>query len=187
MELKECKNCKENKPKSEYYKNKLSKDRLQYVCKSCWLNKCKKFRADNPDTIKNTNRNQYLKKREERIEKANAYQKAHPEQRKRNRANFIKRNPRRMRELDIKRKYGISLEFYDSMILKQNNKCLICKTSLESIKKCIDHDHLTLRIRGILCSRCNTSLGLLKENITTLKNMIKYIVNNHPKQLEIKQ
>jgi len=39
----------------------------------------------------------------------------------------------------------------------------------------VDHDHVTGKLRGLLCSKCNTSLGMINDNIQILKNMIVYL------------
>lgn len=39
----------------------------------------------------------------------------------------------------------------------------------------VDHDHVTGTIRGLLCSKCNTLLGMAKDNIAILENAIKYL------------
>lgn len=39
----------------------------------------------------------------------------------------------------------------------------------------IDHNHATGQVRGALCSDCNKALGLVKDNILTLRNLIQYI------------
>ena len=49
-------------------------------------------------------------------------------------------------------------------------KCEICSKPLSVHGKrqdvfAVDHDHITGKIRGILCASCNTGLGLLQENI----------------------
>ena len=52
------------------------------------------------------------------------------------------------------------------------NSCVICGSKHRLV---VDHDHKTDRIRGRLCSNCNTALGLVRECTGTLKNMINYI------------
>lgn len=55
----------------------------------------------------------------------------------------------------LKCRYGITLENFNSLIIKQNSKCAICS----KLKKLlVDHDHETGKVRGLLCYTCNTSL-----------------------------
>lgn len=75
-------------------------------------------------------------------------------------------------------KYGITMNQKLEMIKSQNNKCKICEIKLPSDKLRIDHCHNSNIIRGILCDDCNVTLGLVKENIQTLENMILYLKTN---------
>ena len=83
------------------------------------------------------------------------------------------RTPEIRRRWNIKYKYGITIEEYESMLADQDNKCCICKKTMD--KPVIDHDHKTLKIRGILCSNCNVAIGLLEDNKTNLFNAIAYL------------
>ena len=60
-------------------------------------------------------------------------------------------------------------EQVDELFTQQGSKCRICQTSDFGRKgPVIDHHHLTNKVRGILCSNCNTAIGLLKENIPNI-------------------
>jgi len=75
----------------------------------------------------------------------------------------------------------MTIEQYDEMLLNQNNCCGICKKHISEIistKKfnfCVDHDHNTGRIRGLLCDKCNRGIGLLCDDIDILINAIEYL------------
>ena len=58
------------------------------------------------------------------------------------------------------------------MAQEQNNVCLICK---QEKKLVVDHCHDTGTVRGLLCSECNTSIGLLKETPQYFVNAIQYL------------
>jgi len=58
---------------------------------------------------------------------------------------------------------------------KQPEQCEICGAFG---KICFDHNHETGEFRGWICMRCNTALGLVKENTETLMALIKYIRKN---------
>ena len=77
-----------------------------------------------------------------------------------------------------KNKYGITEEEYNKLFEEQNNKCAICDTPFEEIKGFVDHDHLTKKVRGILCTRCNTLLGMARDNVNILQNAISYLQKN---------
>ncbi len=76
---------------------------------------------------------------------------------------------------DLLRNYGITLEQYNIILKSQDGKCKTC-SSTEKLR--LDHDHSNGKVRGILCDDCNLSIGRIKENIQTLKNMIIYLEDN---------
>jgi hypothetical protein len=78
--------------------------------------------------------------------------------------------------------YGINLEQFDEMLGLQENLCALCGDKMISSRvRCIDHDHKTGQIRGIICRDCNLMLGYAKENPAILGQGIEYI--NHWKSL----
>jgi len=78
-----------------------------------------------------------------------------------------------------KRDYGITEDQYQLMLKKQNGKCAICKSDSKKFKYRlhVDHNHESGKIRGLLCVRCNTGLGSLK-NKASLIGAIKYLELN---------
>ena len=71
----------------------------------------------------------------------------------------------------MRRKFKLTEDQYNDLM--KNNNCQICNAELT--KKCIDHCHSTNKVRGVLCNNCNTSLGLVGDNIQTLETMINYL------------
>ena len=84
----------------------------------------------------------------------------------------------------LKSVFGVNKEQYDAMLTSQNHVCAICKEP-ETLKSkigrrrheflCIDHCHDTGKIRGLLCRKCNGSLGGFKDSISMLESAIKYL------------
>ena len=73
----------------------------------------------------------------------------------------------------------VDLPYLKCLWEKQEGKCAICKIQEKKLTKilCIDHNHTTGKIRKLLCKDCNSALGLLKENLSTIKKIINYINN----------
>lgn len=90
-------------------------------------------------------------------------------------------NPERYRESkrrqNLKRRYGITIEEYDTMLYNQEGVCAICGTEECRVKPSfsVDHDHRTGEIRGLLCNDCNTALGGFKDDARLLRKAIKYL------------
>ena len=82
------------------------------------------------------------------------------------------------------RGYGITIDHMKQMYILQSGKCDICKTRFESRwNMCIDHNHETKRVRGLLCRPCNSLIANARENISILLNSVDYIKkwsNNEP-------
>lgn len=88
-------------------------------------------------------------------------------------------NPKlyKLRQLRIElAAYGLTIEQYGSMVKAQNNTCSICsKPELIQQRLSVDHDHVTGKVRGLLCSLCNRALGGFKDNQTILMAAINYL------------
>lgn len=76
-----------------------------------------------------------------------------------------------MKYINIKKCYNLSKEEYDLMM--KDVVCEICNHPKQ--KMCIDHCHNSGKIRGVLCTFCNSGIGLFEDNIEFLKNAIKYL------------
>jgi hypothetical protein len=91
-----------------------------------------------------------------------------------------------LRDQELRRKYGITLGDYNSLALQQRDACAICGTSEKGRARgrkrywSVDHDHATGAVRGLLCQKCNTILGLCSDDTTVLNAAIHYL-NRHKK------
>lgn len=93
-----------------------------------------------------------------------------------------KDNPEAVRAKNLKTRFNMTIEQYNTKFLEQKGKCGICDKA-ETMKAlngkvkwlAIDHNHYTGAIRGLLCSSCNTGLGKLGDSIKVLESAIKYL------------
>ena len=89
---------------------------------------------------------------------------------------WLLEHPDRSDELDLMvrvRRYGLTLDQYRQMVVQQNGLCCICDRSFG--RGDIDHDHVTGRVRGILCHACNIGVGAFQDNPAILQRAILYI------------
>lgn len=82
------------------------------------------------------------------------------------------------RSHQLKSAFGINLEEYEILSQSQNNVCAICKTNNTNKRLAVDHCHKTGKIRGLLCGKCNTGIGLMQDNIHILQSAINYLELN---------
>lgn len=86
-------------------------------------------------------------------------------------------------KIQMLKKYNLTIEEYIKMFNDQKELCgnTGCnkKLDLKSASTHVDHNHITGKIRSLLCSNCNTALGFIKENATIAKGLIKYISDHN--------
>jgi hypothetical protein len=79
----------------------------------------------------------------------------------------------------IKRTYDLTEEQYKELLQSQNNSCAICGSDHNKTTKSeymfVDHCHDSGKVRGLLCSPCNSALGSFEDNIKFLENAIEYL------------
>jgi hypothetical protein len=94
------------------------------------------------------------------------YSAAARENNRRRTAQYRLDNPKHSQNSHLVAKYGITVEKYDELLIKQNSVCAICgnpetaKSRTGNIRLLsVDHDHTTGAVRGLLCVSCNTAVG----------------------------
>lgn len=125
--------------------------------------------------------------KEEQAKKSRLWRLNNPEkvlaQQRRARESY--KNPKekeRRRNLHLIKTYGMSLEDYDKMLLGQGGVCAICRNRNTGIRDgkpihlSVDHNHNTGKVRGILCYKCNASLGGFDDSVEIIENAIAYLV-----------
>ena len=92
--------------------------------------------------------------------------------------NYIPISPiERKRWNAIWRKYKITQQEYDKLLKRQKGVCKGC--GLIPKKMCVDHDHTTGKVRGLLCADCNMALGLIRDNPLTLQRLTRYLKSHY--------
>ena len=91
------------------------------------------------------------------------------------------RDPLKLRERKLMKAYGLSLADFNTMFSNQNGCCLICGKHQTEFKRVfqVDHCHHTGKVRGLLCSLCNSSLGGFQDNVNLLINAINYLEDSY--------
>ena len=79
-----------------------------------------------------------------------------------------------------RRKFGLTQADYDALYVSQSGCCAICgileaETGGRWKRLCVDHDHKTGGIRGLLCPKCNLAMGLLGDNPKIIKEILVYL------------
>lgn len=95
------------------------------------------------------------------------------------RATKLDKGNKKIREQDrhLIKRFGITLEDYNNILISQNYKCKICGKgySESKVALAVDHDHITGKVRGLLCYNCNIGLGNYRDSIELLEKAIIYL------------
>lgn len=87
--------------------------------------------------------------------------------------------PLELRDIHLRNTFGLSLADFDAMLLAQGGRCAICRNDSPGgphRQWHVDHEHSTGTVRGLLCSRCNTGIGLFRDDPITLQRAARYVV-----------
>src|ERR1700674_3684701 len=106
------------------------------------------------------------------------------EQQKKYAARHRAKHPGKMalqnRKASFKRAYGITIDDYDRMYHDQGGICAICyrvetaQVNGHTRLLCVDHNHLTKKVRGLLCSSCNRAVGYLGDCPLCARSLVQY-------------
>lgn len=94
------------------------------------------------------------------------------------------KTPLANRKSRLKAKYNITLEDFLVLCQEQNGCCAICKHPLGD-SACVDHEHSTGLVRGILCRGCNVGLGFLKDDINVILEAANYLARHEASVLKV--
>jgi hypothetical protein len=104
------------------------------------------------------------------------YRRRHPEREAARSKAYRQRNPDKVRARNIAKRGGATLEDYDAMFAQQGGVCAICKQPpLDGKHLSVDHCHATGAIRGLLCGKCNSGLGMFADEPGRLIAAVNYL------------
>ena len=142
-----CNRCIRWKPTTEFYPHKNTS------CKACEQTRVDQWRANNQ-------------------EKTRTSLKAW-------RANNQEKSAAISKRAHLKRTYNLSIEAHMAMLQMQFYKCASCERKFDSESKmmavCVDHDHETNEVRGLLCHYCNLIIRYANEDVKHLEGAIAYL------------
>ena len=166
-----CLECKMMVPRDGFNKNNRVRDGLQTYCREC---------------SKRRSREYYKKNKERLLQRKKEYngteqaRKVRREYRKKNHGKILRQvkgyyKTERGRDLILKRKYGVALKQHQQMYVSQNGCCALCGKSVAYDKVHTDHDHVTDKVRGLLCRGCNIGLGHLGDTYEDIMQAARYL------------
>ena len=170
--MRKCSKCKVVKNlETAFHKNKNGKDGRQHYCKECMneiameRNGGRKFsKLNHTDTHRQCRSCLSLISKEDMRKQGKYF-----------RSNCNPCENERIREHQLENKYGISLKEYNTLLDAQDGVCAICFGVEKNKKLSVDHNHDTGEVRGLLCHKCNSGIGLLGDKVDALQRAIDYL------------
>jgi hypothetical protein len=141
--------CGEQKSFDEFYRAAGMRDGYRSDCKTCNLA---------------ARRTRYLEDPRKHIDRVRRWQRANPDRYRAKLQDYATSGKKKVsdRKSHLKRKYGLTLDEFDELLASQGGVCPICgRPDPDNV----DHDHVTGRVRGILCWDCNIALGKFADDI----------------------
>lgn len=145
------------------------------ICKKCYTDKALDCFQRDPNVLGG-----FKGTCKECIKQYNAeYRKLNKEHIRDKKKTYYTTKPHIQKSIYLRLKYNLTIEQYESMLIAQDYKCAACSsTSVEHNRYkslCVDHDHATGKVRGLLCHPCNTAIGAAKENVDRLETCAAYL------------
>lgn len=121
-----------------------------------------------------------------------AYRKTHKTKAARYAKEWHAKNFDRRNELSRKSRYkkaGLTIDDYERLHEHQKGLCAVCERPERTVDPrngrlrllAVDHNHMTGRVRELLCRQCNTALGLLGEDSSRILAMFDYVIKHNGK------
>lgn len=178
---KKCSKCGVPQSTSEFRKCPENKDGLGGVCRTCRNRDRRNHYRRNKRRIRDQQIVWYRRNKEKVAQKNKVYREK-PEHKLRldqQKAEW-RRTHKEYTKLYGRRKclerYGITAHDFEQMLDRQNGVCAVCKeTQLGGKNLCIDHDHKTGKVRGLLCVACNMAIGYMKDDPQRLRAAADYL------------
>ena len=183
MTEKLCSHCNNLLDVSNFCSNRLRPDGLSIHCKACRKIFSKKAYEKRKDTVLPRERVQYRERSGDEKERDRATKKRYYDKNKAAiqawNENYRKANRDRVRANARRRHYAISEHDFNQLFSEQDERCSICCVqfdySIRHLSPCVDHDHATGAVRGLLCGNCNTGLGMLGDSEENLMRAALYL------------
>lgn len=158
-ESKKCKECGKRKPIDQFH---LKRGKPQAKCKKCRSKYMANRYQANIEVEQAKRRKNYYDNREKILLERKEFYEANKD------------------EINLQRrlkKYGLTKDQYFDMLTAQDFKCANKACKSKNLDLAIDHCHVSLAVRGILCDNCNTALGLLKDCPDAIDGLKTYLKN----------
>lgn len=178
-----CKICKIEKPIEDFLKIKGKRQGRCKPCRTAYNLEKKAYRdkwyLENRERLSILNKN-YVEKNKDKIQayKAQWHLENKERMNEKSRQNYLNSDRDIWRDKELQKHYGITLAERNQILDSQGGGCAICgaKDDVTGKELSVDHCHETGIVRGILCSLCNTGIGMLGDDSSSVQKALDYLI-----------
>lgn len=180
---KACTKCGIEKSLDQFPSAKNAPGGIFSWCRGCCRAAEKRRRETYPEKVRASNRASYVKHKAKRQRYARVYYDEHKDHELARAKTWRETNKQDIKFRDLERTYGLTRKQYEDMMRRQDGGCAICQSKFFFDKPrnprypCVDHDHSTKKVRGLLCNMCNQGLGYFRDNPKALIRAVEYLKN----------
>jgi len=162
--LKSCCYCHVIKSYAEFPKHKNRKDGFGTACRSCM----KEYHKKRSCVAANRIRANEITRNWRHVNGKTQYRK-------------YRNKVRTYQNAYAYKKFGLTVEQYKELVITQKGLCAICHKPETRMKNgrtqrlSIDHNHVSGKVRGLLCGACNSGIGYFKDDLVTINSAISYL------------
>lgn len=130
------------------------------------------------DQIRTIQRRHYARHAPRKRAAAREYRREHLAEKAEYQRRYRAAKPDITRWIETRRNFGLEPGEVAAMLTAQANRCAVCRTADPGKSAwCIDHDHRTGEIRGILCAACNKAIGFFRDSPESMRAAADYVQN----------
>lgn len=187
--LRTCTKCGVEKPDSEFYSvTQRGITRLRRICKECFRAQLRDHSGDARPEGRVCSKCGVYKPLSQFHKHRICLYGVEPmckECRLKKRREYGEKYPERIRNTDLRIRYGITLEDYNAMYERQGGRCAICGAA--EGKLVVDHNHKTGKVRELLCHLCNAMIGCAREDLAIIAAAAAYLYREqHPEREDVR-
>jgi hypothetical protein len=171
---KTCSKCGVRQPIENFYRAAGTRDGFRGDCKSCFQARAAARYRANPEPMK---------------ERAKQWARENPERLRATKRRYAESGRKQAvdRRSYLKRKYGVTPEWYDETLAAQGGGCAICgRPPRDDISLHVDHDHESGALRKLLCFPCNNLLGDVGDDRRLLEQAVAYLEAHDAEVIELR-
>ena len=161
--------------------------RTETYCRPCKRKKFAQWVADNPSEYEASRKSHYERNKARYIANTKAWRATKTKEEladmaRRSMANKKLDPVKYARHVQLHRlsRYKMSIGQFSEMLARQGGACAACNDSVGLGKRgiCVDHDHKTGRVRGLLCGHCNRAIGHMRDDASIAASIVRYLLSH---------